>query len=1024
MRKTAHELTAPIKKRLKKIQEIEDWTVTIINVELMVLGCHLIDKKIKMEEAWSLLTGYDEPVVPLGVNKSILSRLRILFSQFTGQSIWEREIEEYFTLPSIYRLIDRTDEGIISFLTPRYDPNRKEDYENILKQPVSRKTTDLDFAKAGKFSYTRRTDNIQQKFQGEIPSQWVLTNSHLPHYREKKSITFELSFDWLQVAKEMDTLLGDGKNEWQNKVAPLQLKSRNEQSTFVYEGVQHIGGGLAAGKSTYKTMNTYWLVKTQKAKVGLLEGNVAQVLERVSELRKLGIKAIPVIGRGNRRFHQENYLLSNPVNTLHEITNYESLSHLSDICTIQALAGDLNSDGSKHYPCKSLKQKNDRSPKKCPLTSHCGVYKEWGQLLDADVWVTTPGAVLHSRLPVSIDPQERLLYEAMYDLLDVIFVDEADQVQKQFDEAFLEEHSAFGNPKHLVEKLYGQLNETLRGNYELADNDLLTQWRKNLDHLHESVWSLYAEIKKSSTLRESLRNKVIFLNYLIFEISQDLSDDEKQQEKMAEEMREFVQNSTYTSVVNLDDRLHGLINLASQRDKKTLINHWISKLGGNIPEKNKAVQLYSKIEFFVYLAHIERAMKWILQFYPVVQHYLNSNVEIPLLTQIKDFRPFMKEAMTGVMLGYRYETKEGIDTGEFKIIQYMAVGRQLLNEWPSLYEAADGKKGPTVILLSGTSYAPESLHYHIEVEPQWFIQSSRNPSKLTQSFIEIRDPENGEKLISVSGVQLQGKRQSNLQAIVKELTLKIQAELNYWKELGEERKVLLVVNSYDDVDVVGAALSQFPQWKGRYRLLSQKDKKDKIWFPRSRVEQFAKEDADILVAPMLAISRGYNIMDKDGRGALFGSAFFLIRPYPVPNDLSYFVQILHGNLPLYFEEIVKNNLTYADAMRKIRKKSRGKFEDMYRKPDYWSILSDQERTVLAWFTFIPTWQLIGRLLRGGKDARVFYCDAKYIEKPNGKHSLLEYWEKIMSESEDDPLFENLYGPFSTSIGTINKVGVF
>ncbi len=185
MRKTAHELTAPIKKRLKKIQDIEDWTDTIINVELMAVGCHLIDKNLKLEEAWSIFTGYDEPVVPLGADKSILSRLRIIFSQFTGQSHWERELEDYFELPSIYRLIERTDEGVISFLTPRFDPNRKEDYENILRHPVARKTIDLDFAKAGKFSYTRLKDNIQQKFQGEIPSQWVFTNTHLPHYREK-----------------------------------------------------------------------------------------------------------------------------------------------------------------------------------------------------------------------------------------------------------------------------------------------------------------------------------------------------------------------------------------------------------------------------------------------------------------------------------------------------------------------------------------------------------------------------------------------------------------------------------------------------------------------------------------------------------------------------------------------------------------------------------------------------------------------------------------------------------------------
>ena len=171
MRKTIKELTHPIKNKLKEISEIEDWTNTIINVELMAVGCHLIDRNIKLEDAWSLLTGYDEPIVPLGVDKSILSRLRILFSQFTGQSIWEREMEDYFAVPSIYRLLDKNDEGDISFLNPRYDPNRRDEYEKILRNSIPRKMNNLDYATAGKFFYTRRKENVLQKFQGEVPSQ-------------------------------------------------------------------------------------------------------------------------------------------------------------------------------------------------------------------------------------------------------------------------------------------------------------------------------------------------------------------------------------------------------------------------------------------------------------------------------------------------------------------------------------------------------------------------------------------------------------------------------------------------------------------------------------------------------------------------------------------------------------------------------------------------------------------------------------------------------------------------------------
>jgi len=394
---------------------------------------------------------------------------------------------------------------------------------------------------------------------------------------------------------------------------------------------------------------------------------------------------------------------------------------------------------------------------------------------------------------------------------------------------------------------------------------------------------------------------------------------------------------------------------------------------------------------------------------------------IPLLTMTSDFRPLVKEAMTGVMFGYRYVQKDGEDIGHFNIIQYLAVGRDLLHHWHDMYVAADRRQGPAVVLLSGTSYAPKSLHYHIDEEPNWFITSTRQTSKLEQKFLDVKNPNELEKTINISGVRPVEKRNENLEILVSELDHKISAELSYWENSGTNRKVLLVVNSYDDVEIVGNALKRNPEWAGRYRLLSQDNRKDENWYPRSMIELFSQENADILVAPMLAISRGYNIMK--GQQAYFGSAFFLIRPYPVPNDLSYFVQVLHGHLPDYLKDIEQNNEQFVKAIRKIRSKSRGYFEYMYRKPGYWSILSEKERLVLAWYTFIPTWQLIGRLLRGGSHARIFYCDGKFVQSTKNVPSIIDYWQKIMDESDDD-IFNSLYGPFKESIKNLQEEEVY
>ncbi|UUZ84557.1 hypothetical protein LJK88_13335 [Paenibacillus sp. P26] len=115
-----------------------------------------------------------------------------------------------------------------------------------------------------------------------------------------------------------------------------------------------------------------------------------------------------------------------------------------------------------------------------------------------------------------------------------------------------------------------------------------------------------------------------------------------------------------------------------------------------------------------------------------------------------------------------------------------------------------------------------------------------------------------------------------------------------WRYSGSNRKVLLIVNSYEDVADVGAVFASYSSWKNRYRQLTRDpDPYREAEFSRAELERFANENADVLIAPLLAISRGYNILDET-KGSLFGSVFFLIRPYPIPQDMTYLIQMLHA----------------------------------------------------------------------------------------------------------------------------------
>ncbi|OMD92799.1 hypothetical protein BSK67_18730 [Paenibacillus odorifer] len=260
--------------------------------------------------------------------------------------------------------------------------------------------------------------------------------------------------------------------------------------------------------------------------------------------------------------------------------------------------------------------------------------------------------------------------------------------------------------------------------------------------------------------------------------------------------------------------------------------------------------------------------------------------------------------------------------------------------------------------------------------------------------------------------------------MVQQLKPDIEYELNHWKTTGNHRRVLLVVNSYDDVDTVRSVFQNDRGWTGRYKSLSREVSSNEDQYSRLLVESFYQDRAEVLIVPLLSVGRGYNILDEHGE-ALFGSVFFLVRPYPTPNDLNYLVQILHAYLPEYSRRVQGQDLFYDKAVNKLRQISSAKLESMYLKPDFWSILSSKEREIMGWYTFVPVWQMIGRLLRGGKDARAYFCDSKFNAKPAGNsegYSMLEAWAAIMRKNKKDALFQSLYGPFSEAINKLNMGG--
>lgn len=789
----------------------------------------------------------------------------------------------------------------------------------------------------------------------------------------------------------------------------------SSEKDFSFHEIHHIPGGLGAGKSTFITMATYYLTKMKKAKVGIIETTVDNVLKRVKELRKFNIKAVPIIGYSTQAAHLENQLksLQSQIEDLADWDqeDYELLSYLSGRCIIHSLSKDYEDNPNDVYPCQHILENGE--PRLCPLYQQCGVHNQTSDLHDAEVWVATSHSALKSRIPKMADPYNRVYFEAMYDLLDVIFIDEADKVQQDFDEAFFTEYDLFGDKRSLYNELE-RIGQHL--SFHHMENNEAYTWKRNLLKLSQLILSIYNLLSHSSSLKTFLSNKIFHTYFLFVNIFKKIDSQENAQ--FYQELRTYIDEPM--KVQKLLSLVDELLRSESFAETDKIMSDFLQK---NVKEHCDDDQVKRQIEFLLYLVQIDYYIKYLIQHFSSMKEYLGIEADLGEFLRFhqKDILPFVPETMTGMMIGYRYLQQEN----KFKYMEYSGIGRQLLYGWNHLYKRLDRLEGPGVIYLSGTSYAPGSAHSHLPVKVKWLLTANRPSPALKQYFTPIMDKAEGMPIF-ISGVNVQ-KRINNLQKMVNGLKDTIQQELNYWQK--SKRRILIVVNSYEDTEVVAEALKQDLLFQDNFKILVKDKQTTNYHYPKALIEQFAETDESIFVAPLLAIGRGYNILQLNENTSLFGSVFFLIRPYVVPGDMSYMIQILHSLLPKFLQKVDFKGLEYGKAMGELKRLSIAKLEQMIREPDFWGILEENEREILSWFTFIQVWQMVGRLLRGGTDARVFYVDGKFMpeftkEKADTpKTSMLESWKKILNSHPSDPVVAALYGPFIESINNIERKAI-
>jgi pPIWI RE three-gene island domain Z len=453
-----------------------------------------------------------------------------------------------------------------------------------------------------------------------------------------------------------------------------------------------------------------------------------------------------------------------------------------------------------------------------------------------------------------------------------------------------------------------------------------------------------------------------------------------------------------------------LLALSGQQDP-ALATHATKKAGEDA--KRKLGEQCRQFEFTLLLSVLHTRLDMMTDMWPRVEAALNLVGTSNTLSRRppEDYRPLVPESPMGNILGFQFQPDSSSrepQSGELRFFRCAGSGRELLLGLPGL-TAADGLPAPHVVLMSGTSWAGTSTRYHVLTEVGAILSPPQDEldaiDRTTFTTCFLKD--SAGKPLKLSGTK------PHLRPLVLEQMLSqlarprpdgsaspMQAELAAIDD-DSRRRLLLLTGSYDEARRAADYLETIERWAGRVcRLVSDDAEQDHLWreaahapsvprggpgaLRRGDVATFAETGAEVLVAPLLAIERGHNILNDEGTAAI-GSVFFLARPHPRPDDIGLAIQAVNDWAARMlrdgsFRKLVRDEDTLDAAGKEFRHQARAKWRHLLNQPMAYSRLGPEEKASFTWDQLVVIWQVTGRLVRGGVPARVVFVDSPFAER--------------------------------------------
>lgn len=463
--------------------------------------------------------------------------------------------------------------------------------------------------------------------------------------------------------------------------------------------------------------------------------------------------------------------------------------------------------------------------------------------------------------------------------------------------------------------------------------------------------------------------------------------------------------------------------------------------------------LPGRFEFTLLLSVIEPRLALITMMWPRVASMLDLGFN-KMYRRPPDYGPMVPEAPMGNLIGFQFvaapSKPDEIVSGELRFFWNSGVGRELLRKLSHL-PRVDGRPRTNVLLMSGSSWAGSSTRYHIDVPvgimlepPREDIKRITDHSRMTFEPLLV-----GGNPLRLSGTPLE-QRPTVLRRMTEalgspngDLPSRLEWELHSLEE--SRRHLLLLVGSYEEARLVADHLHGLDSyWRDKVLCLVRDDASvppaddhHAGALRRGDVETLASTTARVLVAPLLAVERGHNILDKEKTQAAIGTVFFLAKPNPRPDDL---VPAVYGinawavrkAASSWYRACVRSKATVGAGAHKFRDEARKEWYRLLSRSMTWRGLGD-DRDQVTWDLLVLIWQVIGRLVRGGVEARVVFVDASFA--PNAAegsapadtrttsllysmaHVLRPYFERGSAVTPHDRRIVNaLYKPLWVALG--------